>query len=306
MQDGLLSGPSPDRLTRQFAFGSSLLILGFGAASLFLMLAFERTSYPSLVPVVALVSCFLAARFLGVTPGVLFAFTLLVFLSRTNYFGAFPLDFHKSRFVEIVVLSSGAVLCANWLRLSERQVVHLQTERSSLSDALADVERRQRGFLREVLASATDHRLIICDGAGDLPRPLAGTESATELYLTSSTLFKVRSAIRKAAREAGLADSVADELVIAGSEAALNAVVHGNGGTAEVWADAASGKVQIWVRDQGCGISDDLLHRATLERGYSSAGTLGQGFSLIVSCCRRVYLLTAKTGTTVVIEGERS
>jgi hypothetical protein len=44
------------------------------------------------------------------------------------------------------------------------------------------------------------------------------------------------------------------------------------------------------------------LHRATLEKGYSSIGTLGHGFPLMIRCADRVYLLTGDAGTTVVIE----
>ena len=123
--------------------------------------------------------------------------------------------------------------------------------------------------------------------------------------LDSAMLSEVRSRIRKAGSAVGLPESVTGDLVIAGSEASLNAVVHATGGIAEIRGDVG-GSLQIWVRDCGAGIDDAFLHRAILEAGFSSKGTLGQGFSLIVSTCHRVYLLTGSTGTTIVLATEVS
>jgi anti-sigma regulatory factor (Ser/Thr protein kinase) len=39
-----------------------------------------------------------------------------------------------------------------------------------------------------------------------------------------------------------------------------------------------------------------------LERGYTTAGSLGLGFSLMHSVADRVYLFTRPSGTTVVLE----
>ena len=88
----------------------------------------------------------------------------------------------------------------------------------------------------------------------------------------------------------------------------MNAVVHGGGsGEGRVHADpepSRSGPLQIWIQDQGAGIAEETLHRATLERGYTTAGSLGHGFWMILKTCDRIYLLTGPTGTTVVLEQE--
>jgi hypothetical protein len=47
------------------------------------------------------------------------------------------------------------------------------------------------------------------------------------------------------------------------------------------------------------------LHRATLERGFTTAGTMGHGFWLMLKTVDRVWLLTGAAGTTVVIEQDR-
>ena len=87
-------------------------------------------------------------------------------------------------------------------------------------------------------------------------------------------------------------------------EAAMNAINHANGGTATVYVDDTQAKpmVQVWIEDNGKGISLDSLPRAALEAGYSSAGTLGQGFHLMLRTADVIWIRTTPTGTTIVIE----
>lgn len=81
----------------------------------------------------------------------------------------------------------------------------------------------------------------------------------------------------------------------------MNAAVHGVDGGGEAYANER-GTVQVWVTDHGRGIDMEHLPRATLERGYTTAGTLGHGFWLMLNTVDRVWLLTGPSGTTVVLE----
>ena len=85
----------------------------------------------------------------------------------------------------------------------------------------------------------------------------------------------------------------------------MNAVVHAGGGTAAVGANP-QGPVQVWIEDRGTGIDLNHLPQATLERGYTTAGTMGHGFYMILKTVDRVWLLTGPEGTTVVMEQERN
>lgn len=85
----------------------------------------------------------------------------------------------------------------------------------------------------------------------------------------------------------------------------MNAVVHGGGGKAKVCA-SNDGVLQVWISDRGPGISLEKIPRATLERGFSTSGTLGHGFWLILNTTDRVFLHTGDSGTTVVIEQYRT
>lgn len=82
----------------------------------------------------------------------------------------------------------------------------------------------------------------------------------------------------------------------------MNAVVHG-GGQGRVY--ASEDTVQVWVEDTGAGIDVASLAQATLEKGYSSADTLGHGMKMMLATADRVWLLTGITGTTVVVEQDR-
>ena len=60
------------------------------------------------------------------------------------------------------------------------------------------------------------------------------------------------------------------------------------------------------IEDTGNGIAVNTLHRATLERGFTTAGSMGHGFWMMLKTADRVWLLTGAGGTTVVIEQDRA
>jgi|GEM_PF-1913202 PAS domain S-box len=182
------------------------------------------------------------------------------------------------------------------------------TERKRAQEAALAAERRAAGrmrqFLREILNSVTEGRLQLCDDERDLP---VGLPVVAGTFAVSGTNLKVaREAVRKAAVERGFSDERWQDLVTAVGEAGMNAVVHGGGGgVVTVRATplgAANPRVQVWVEDGGTGIELYNLHRATLGRGFSTRGTFGHGFYLMLNTCDRLYLWTRPTGTTVVIE----
>ena len=94
------------------------------------------------------------------------------------------------------------------------------------------------------------------------------------------------------------------DLVTAASEAGMNAVVHAGSGTGWVSA-SADGTVQVRVEDQGAGIAMENLPKAALARGFSTKATLGHGLKMMLETVDRLYLLTGKEGTTVVLEQGR-
>ncbi len=164
------------------------------------------------------------------------------------------------------------------------------------------VAAQQRAFLRDVLLSVTEGRLRLCHSPADLPKPLPSCGDFVALSMTDG-IFELRGQARQAALAHGFADERWQDLVTAVGEAAMNAAVHAGGGQGRVCGSGDT--IQVWVEDQGQGIDVAHLPRATLEKGYSSAGTLGHGMKMILQTADRLYLLTDPTGTTVVLEQDR-
>jgi len=179
------------------------------------------------------------------------------------------------------------------------------TARVRAEEALRENEGRTRSFLREVLLGVSEGRLRLCDAEADLPRPLA--VCGPPLSLRHESLREIRHQTVDAAQARGLSLERRQDLVTAVGEAATNAVVHGGGGESKVCAVEAckggnGGTVQVWIIDHGAGIAFERLHRATLERGYTTAGSLGHGFWIMLRTVDRLWLLTGPSGTTVVLE----
>ncbi len=85
----------------------------------------------------------------------------------------------------------------------------------------------------------------------------------------------------------------------------MNAVVHGQFGHGRIYGSADGAVLQVWVTDRGEGIPVEDLPLATLQKGFTTSGTLGHGFKMILQTVSRIYLLTGPTGTTVVLEQDR-
>lgn len=213
----------------------------------------------------------------------------------------------------------------------------LVKDRGRLIRKVRQSAQQQRIFMQDVLSSATQGRLHVCHRKSQLPRPAAADsrdasadnleDDLTKGELKESNLKEsefresdasspkerlwipltrpsdIKELRRRAAAatvHAGFSEARSRDLVTAASEAAMNAVVHGGGGRGRVLSCGTA--VQVWVVDSGKGIDAERLPRATLERGYTTAGTLGLGMKLMLDTVDRVSLMTGSGGTTLVLE----
>jgi PAS domain S-box-containing protein len=177
------------------------------------------------------------------------------------------------------------------------------TERRALEEAQENFLTQQRVFLRDVLSSVTEGKLLLASGPADLPallRPVGEPIPLTQ----ESGLSELRLRVQQAAKDAGHLERRRQDLLTAASEAGMNAIVHAGGGIGRILA-GANGTLQVWVEDKGRGITVENLPKATLARGFSTKATLGHGLKMMLETADRLYLLTDPTGTTVVLEQER-
>ena len=165
-------------------------------------------------------------------------------------------------------------------------------------------EQREHLFVRDVLASVTEGKLWLCALSADLPAP--GHQVGETIALTPETgLYALRRLAESVAASAGHSAARQNDLMIAASEAGMNAIVHAGGGTGRV-AVNAQGTVQVEIVDYGAGITLGNLPRAALERGFSTKATLGHGLKMLLETVDRLFLLTGPTGTTLVLEQDRT
>ena len=167
------------------------------------------------------------------------------------------------------------------------------------------VDSGRRAFLAESLAMVTEGHLLLCRSADDFPAPKPGVDEM--LPITRATMSDFRHRARAAGLDCGFSQARCDDLVTGVTEAAANTLMHA-GGTGRSWihADRDNGRVYVWIIDSGTGIDDDALHHATLERGWTTAGTLGHGFWIMLRMIDCTFLLTTPTGTTVILEQKKT
>jgi CheY-like chemotaxis protein len=176
-------------------------------------------------------------------------------------------------------------------------------ERRRAEAALREHKERERVFLRDVMYSVTEGRFRLCDDRSELP-PRLGCDQAA-LPLSPETLQELRLRTEAAEKAACFPEERQGLLMTAAGEAAMNAIVHAGGGTAWVGANGR-GTVQVWIEDTGNGINLEQLPRATLQAGFTTAGTMGVGFWLVLQTCDRIFLLTGPAGTIIVLELDRT
>ncbi|MDR3711070.1 MAG: ATP-binding protein [Capsulimonadaceae bacterium] len=183
----------------------------------------------------------------------------------------------------------------------EAHVAQRTAELAQANDEIELSSKRMKVFVMDVLASVTEGRLRLCNDPSELPAPFP-TLLRTPIPLSRKHgMAELRSVVKEACGILKFQDERFYDLLTATGEAAMNAIVHATEGVAEVRVDGDS-RVQIWIRDFGSGIDMRNLPRATLERGFTTAGSLGHGIKMILQTADAMWLLTGASGTTVVLE----
>jgi len=184
----------------------------------------------------------------------------------------------------------------------ERLVTERTADLNDANDRLRKAALFQQAFLRDVLASVTDGGLVLCYNADELPPPLIAFGDPIDLSIRTA-LRQLRTTAFDAASKEGFSMERINDLVAAAHEAAMNSVVHVGSGTASVSLDDSL--VRVHIEDTGPGITLEALPKATLQKGYTTAGTFGHGMKLMLYMVDRVFLRTGPDGTTVVLEQHR-
>lgn len=171
--------------------------------------------------------------------------------------------------------------------------------------ALKEAERQIRAaeesrleFYRRTIEVATGGKLVIT-AAAEIAR-MAGPAVASWELSSPGDLAQIRSAVEQRARAADMDCTKIGHFVISVGEAATNAIKHAGGGC--VTMHRADASVIAVVSDRGPGIPALVLPDVALRPGYSTAGTLGMGYKMMIRFSDKVWLATGPGGTTVAVE----
>ncbi len=196
-----------------------------------------------------------------------------------------------------------------WVRLTETVLLEQRrpigalamaediTERKQAEEALRELEAHKREFYRRTILAATEGKLMICEPEEIMKA--AGPALISMQIDSKPAMSEAMAETRRFAREAGMEAQRSYGFLGCVTEAAANVIKHANGGTLSL--HRVGGDLFGVVADHGPGIGALELPNVALTRGYSTAGTLGMGYKLMLSFADQVYLATGPDGTTVGI-----
>ena len=228
-----------------------------------------------------------------------------VYLFDDNKHGLDLLSFpDAAEGVEFAAMLLGTVAIAvitGYLKTTLTRFNQSNEELQQANAKLTESEEQRRVFNRDVLLAVTGGKLRLVEPGEMPPADLAEVSPVLTLPLAvPADASFLRHALAKIGKDSGMDPNRVDDLCTATTEAATNAVKHGNGGEATVWFKADAVTVQI--SDNGTGIAPAHLARATLEQGFSTRVSLGMGFHLMLQSTDTLALCTDVHGTVIFLQ----
>ncbi len=165
-------------------------------------------------------------------------------------------------------------------------------------------EATRRQFYRDALQAVTRGKLILCEYQElDAHWELCGQVLDSAVLELAVDVPRARRCVEACMEAQGFPQETVFNMVTCVSEAATNVVKYGPPGRLEVRADANA--VRLRLDDVGPGIAFANLPRAVLMPGFSTAPSLGLGYSILLELCDRVHLATGEKGTCLILEAAR-
>jgi anti-sigma regulatory factor (Ser/Thr protein kinase) len=221
------------------------------------------------------------------------------FIDRSD--GRHYYDFHLRPHLDEKGVVTGVLTAALDLTEQKRAEARLEKElqeNERLMDALREKDSAIRQAYVDVIDAVTGGKLLFM--SPDEIEQALGLPVEDEQQLVPGGLGEAIEWLQTTVPREFPEMSDITPLVDPAGEALTNAVKHAGGGEYQLYrkGDVA----QFRVSDHGPGIDFVHLPKATLEAGYSSIGTLGLGFDLMLKRCERVLLSTQPQNTTLVLE----
>ena len=172
------------------------------------------------------------------------------------------------------------------------------TEIKRTENALREAESQRHDFFRRTILLATGGKLEISE-TGRM-HALRGKRVGRWILTTEKEYSTLVGQASELGRIHGLSDERLYDFKTCVGEALSNALTHTGGGEATCY--KTSNALTYIVSDKGAGIPYINLPEVALVAGYSTAGTAGLGYKLLIACADKVHLSTGPSGTTIAVE----
>ncbi|MEN6519942.1 MAG: PAS domain S-box protein [Armatimonadota bacterium] len=172
------------------------------------------------------------------------------------------------------------------------------TERTLQEQRRLELEKNKRDFYRSTILAATGGKLVVTDH--EEIEKMAGPSLASWSITEPEEVRTVRHGVADVARSAGMDEPKIEDLVLCVGELMTNTIKHAGGGDASI--HQLPDALLFVCRDHGPGIETMVLPQVTLEKGYSTAHSLGMGYKEVIQIGDKVSLATDPRGTTVAVE----
>jgi PAS domain S-box-containing protein len=166
------------------------------------------------------------------------------------------------------------------------------------AQALEEKDTAIRRAYVDVIGAVTGGKLVLMTQE-EIENALGSPLIESQTIASSEDLAVARQTEREVVGKV-FPDMDTDKFIVAVSEALTNAIKHSESGTYRLF--KAGPTLQAVISDTGAGIDFTTLPKATLTAGFSTKGSLGMGFSIMLEVCDRVLLATQPGNTIVVLE----
>lgn len=172
------------------------------------------------------------------------------------------------------------------------------TEQKQAEQRERVLEAHKLDFYRRTILAAPRGKLIVTER--EEIAKIAGKPLATWDLRKPEGLRLVRQDAMQMAQSLGLASEDKYGFLACIGESTGNAFKHAGSGTASL--HKMKDSLIFVVVDNGPGIEAISIPDVALTEGYTTTGTLGMGYKLMITSADRVYLATDSEGTTVAVE----
>ncbi len=173
------------------------------------------------------------------------------------------------------------------------------TEARRAQEELRKKDRAIRQAYVDVIAAVTGNKLILMTSE-EIKEALGVLVTKPRRIGSYRSLARARAEIRTAIAYHFPEIRGTMDFIVGVCEGLTNAVKHGGSGRYEV--RRRNSTAQVVISDRGPGVDFTTVPKATLEAGFSTQGTLGVGFTIMLEMSDRVLLSTEPGGTTLVLE----